>query len=118
MTLFIVIEAAPLRRLIRQIVSSTAEQIWESEGSERMPEEYRSIKPDFVLMDIDSFHENAISAITKMRSMFPASRIVAITSYDEPDLQQSVHAAGADACLAKENLLPLSRLLRWPARKN
>lgn len=117
MTLFIVIAAAPLRRLIRKIVSGTAEQIWESEGSDRMLKEHRSIKPDFVLLDIDSSHENAISAITKMRSMFPASRIVAITSYDEPDLQQSVHAAGADACLAKENLLQLSRLLRWPARK-
>jgi len=117
MTLFILAEAPPLRRLIRKIVSGTADQIWESDSSENIPAAFRNTRPDFVLMDFDSSRENGMSALTKVRTMFPVARIVAITSYDEPDVQQSVQAAGADACLARENLLQLVRLLRWPARR-
>jgi len=60
MTLCIMAEAAPLRRLIRKILSGSADQILESEGSETIPAEWRNTKPDFVLIDIDSFYENGM----------------------------------------------------------
>ena len=117
MKLLILVEAASLRRLIRKIVSGIADEIWEGEGSDKIPPASQNIKLDFVVIDIDSPRETGMSALAKLRTMFPATRIVAITSYDEADLQQSVQAAGADACLSRENLLQLTRLLRWPARK-
>jgi CheY-like chemotaxis protein len=117
MELLVLVETATVRRLIREIVSGVTKKIWECDSSEGISEEFRDLKPDFVLMDIDRRPVHGVSALADVRSMFPAARIIAITSYDHPDLQQSIHSAGADACLAKENLLQLVRLLRWPGPK-
>jgi DNA-binding NarL/FixJ family response regulator len=117
MKVLVLAEAASLRRLIRHIVSGVTDKIWECESSESLPAQYASIKPDFVLVDIDTPDVKRMSTLTTVRNIFQDARVIAITSYDHIDLRESMHRAGADACLAKDNLLQLVRLLRWPGPK-
>jgi DNA-binding NarL/FixJ family response regulator len=116
--LLILVEAASLRKLIRQITAGLAVEIWECESAHDAEVRHRNLNPNVILVDIDSEKMNGMPGIKNIRSLFPSARIIALTSFDHPDIQDSVLSSGADACLARENLLQLVRLLRWPRTKS
>jgi DNA-binding NarL/FixJ family response regulator len=116
--LLILVEAASLRRLIRQITAGVAAEIWECDSPRDAETRHRKLSPNVVLIDIDSPGMSGIPGITSVRNLFPSARIIALTSFDHPDIQDSVLKSGADACLPRENLLQLVHLLRWPRKKS
>jgi CheY-like chemotaxis protein len=111
MKLLIVEDNAHMRRLIKGVVNNLFEAIFEcSDGSEALAA-YIEHEPDWVLMDIQMYALDGLSATWQITAAFPEARIVIVTEYDDPDRRQEAREAGACAYVLKENLLELRRIL-------
>jgi DNA-binding NarL/FixJ family response regulator len=65
--------------------------------------------PGVVLFDIDSPAGGGIAALARMAERHPGLRIVALCLHDEPQLAAAALAAGAHACVRKDQ--PFADLL-------
>ncbi|MEO7145727.1 MAG: response regulator [Bryobacteraceae bacterium] len=111
MTVLIVEDNEPMRRMIRSVVAGFANDIREcSDGAEAVAA-CRSFPVDCVLMDIKLPRVDGITTARALRTMNPEARIVIVTSYDDDDLRKAAAAAGCCAYVLKSNLLPLRSLL-------
>jgi two-component system response regulator YesN len=110
MLLLIVEDNANMRRLIRNIVKGIAE-IAECEDGAIALAAYRQNRPDWVLMDIKMAEVNGIQAAREIKAAFPEARIVMVTNYDDAELREAAHLAGACQYVLKEHLLEIRRLL-------
>jgi CheY-like chemotaxis protein len=112
MRLLIVEDNPSVRRVIRSIVATLADEIYECEdGADALPA-YVAHKPDCVLMDIAMKNVDGITATKLIRDLYPDSKIIIVTNFDETDLRKSALQAGACGYVLKENLLELRRLLQ------
>ena len=64
----------------------------------------RQYHPDAVLLDLAMPDCNGLEAARRIRSEFPAARLVICSVHSHPSDQQAALAAGADAFLAKTTL--------------
>jgi DNA-binding NarL/FixJ family response regulator len=111
MKLLIVEDNAGVRRVIRSLVAGVAGEICECvDGAEALAL-YNLEKPDFVLMDIQMEGVDGITATQQIKAKDPTARVIVVTDYDQPDLQEAASQAGACGYVLKENLLELVRLL-------
>jgi CheY-like chemotaxis protein len=112
MKLLIVEDNQSVRRVMRSIVATLADEIYECEdGADALPA-YASHKPDWVLMDLAMKNVNGIAATKLIKDQFPDAKIIIVTNFDEADLRESALQAGACGYVLKENLLELRRLLQ------
>ena len=63
-----------------------------------------ALHPDLVLMDVQMPVLNGIEAAAQLRQDLPATRIIMVTVYDEPEVRQACCKSGADGFIAKERL--------------
>ncbi len=63
--------------------------------------QYRSVRPDVALMDIQMPEGSGINAIVDIRSEFPAAKIIVLTTYSGDVLANRVLKAGACGYLLK-----------------
>jgi CheY-like chemotaxis protein len=111
MKLLIVEDNSGVRHLIRSLVASVADEIYEcADGGEALAL-YTNQHPDFVLMDIEMKVVDGITATGRIRKFNPSARIIMVTDHDEPDLREMARLAGACGYVVKENLLKLIDLL-------
>jgi len=111
MKLLIVEDNAGVRRVIRSLVARVAGEICEcADGAEALAL-YNLEHPDFVLMDIQMDGMDGIPATRQIKGIDPTARVIIVTDYDQPDLQEAASQAGACGYVLKENLLELVRLL-------
>ena len=84
-------------------------------------EEFRRLKPDITLMDIQMPEMDGIDAIIAIRSEFPAARIIVLTTYEGDALAQRALKAGAHAYILKarvrKDLLDTIRLVHGGAKR-
>lgn len=73
---------------------------------------YRKYHPDWVLMDIRMKRMNGFQAAETILSSFPEAKIIMITQYNDPKLLQKARCSGACACILKDNLMDIERILR------
>jgi CheY-like chemotaxis protein len=73
--------------------------------------QYSQFSPDWVLMDISMAYVDGISAVTELKAMFPESKIVIVTDYNDQSFRQQAKEAGADWYMLKENLHELRVVL-------
>ncbi|MGE0132058.1 MAG: response regulator transcription factor [Blastocatellales bacterium] len=112
----LIIEDNPaIRRVIRSIVTSLAEEIYECEDGAEALAAYLTQRPDFVLMDIAMSRLDGIAATRQIRAADPEAKVIIVTNYDEADLREAARAAGACDYVLKENLLALRQRLRTAA---
>jgi len=64
-------------------------------------EQFRKLRPDMVLMDLQMPDMNGIDAIIAIRGEFPSARIVVLTTYAGDALAQRALKAGAQAYILK-----------------
>ena len=116
MNLLIVDDNAQMRRTLRDMTSGLVERYFEcADGGEALAL-YAAKRPDWVLMDIEMKRVDGISATRLIVGQFPEARILVVTNYDDAELREAAHLAGARAYVVKENLLDLRRILGAPAR--
>jgi len=112
MKLLIVEDNSGVRHLIRNLVGSVAQEIREcSDGAEALAA-YAAGRPDLVLMDIEMKAMDGITATRHIKAADPSARVIIVTDYDQPDLRQAAHEAGACGYVVKDNLLDLLVLLQ------
>lgn len=58
-------------------------------------------RPDLVLLDFHLPLMNGLEAMAQIRSRFPATRVVILTGYDEPELRKACLEGGAFAFIPK-----------------
>ena len=84
-------------------------------------EEFRRLKPDITLMDIQMPEMDGIDAIIAIRGEFPAARIIVLTTYEGDALAQRALKAGAQAYILKarvrKDLLETIRLVHSGAKR-
>jgi CheY-like chemotaxis protein len=116
MKILLVDDNAAVRKLIRRVVASHADEIAECSSGNEALAAYRGHRPDLVLMDIEMPDVDGLSATRLILAEDSAARIVMVTNYDDPDLRRSASEAGAQGYVVKENLgnlIPLIKVL-WP----
>jgi DNA-binding NarL/FixJ family response regulator len=91
-----------------------------SNGREAI-EEFRRLKPDITLMDVQLPGMDGIDAILAIRAEFPAARIIVLTTYEGDFLAQRALKAGAQAYILKarvrKDLLETIRLVHGGAKR-
>ena len=108
----LIIEDNPaVRRVIRSIVTSLAEEIYECADGVDALAAYLAQHPDFVLMDIAMSRLDGIAATRQILAADPEAKVIIVTNYDEADLREAARAAGACGYVLKENLFEVQRLL-------
>src|SRR5262245_7677123 len=112
MKLLIVENNPSVRRVIRNIVATLADEIHECEDGADALVAYVAHKPDWVLMELAMKHVNGIEATRLIKDQYPDARVIIVTNFDEVDLRESALQAGACGYVLKENLLELRRLLQ------
>lgn len=118
MKLLIVEDNAAVRRVIRSIVASVADDIHEcADGSDAL-QYYRDWHPDFVLMDIEMKRVDGITATQQIVASDPMAKIVIVTNYDDVVLRDAAQKAGACGYIVKENLLEIPSLLHAISQSN
>ena len=95
--------------------------VGEAADGTQVVELYQKLEPDLVLMDLRMPRGDGISATRKIRTQFPAARILMLTTYDGDDDIHKALSAGAGGYLLKnstrESLIPAIRAVaagqRW-----
>jgi DNA-binding NarL/FixJ family response regulator len=91
-----------------------------SNGREAI-EEFRRLKPDVTLMDVQMPDMDGIDALISIRTEFPAARIVILTTFEGDALAQRALKAGAQAYILKarvrRDLLDTIRLVHAGAKR-
>jgi CheY-like chemotaxis protein len=109
--ILIVDDSEPMRRTIKALLGKVAGEFVEcSDGDEAMAA-YARHRPDWVVMDIKMERVDGITATKQIVAGFPDAKVAILTSYNEPGLEKIARAAGARACLMKDDLLSLRRVV-------
>ena len=103
-----------MRRAIKGLVGDLVEETFEAcDGAEAL-EACRACRPDWVLMDVRMKGMDGISATRLLKSAFPETMVLIMTSFDDPGVREAASAAGACAFVPKDDLLALRRILSAP----
>lgn len=112
MKLLIVEDSLSVRRILKTLVAPLADQINECGDGGDAVTMYETVRPDFVLMDVDLGEMDGITATRKIVAGDPNAKVIIVTNYDENDLREEAKKAGACGYVLKENLLDVLELLR------
>lgn len=114
----IVDDSPVMRRLIRRVALSPAEDCFECvDGTEALAAYERNQLggDDWVLMDLKMAKMDGLVATRQLRASHPEARIVIVTDYDDDQLRAAAFQNGAYDFVPKENLLALRALLNSAA---
>jgi two-component system, chemotaxis family, chemotaxis protein CheY len=96
---------APLRRMVRRILTEASHEVAEAEDGEAGLALLRKEQPALVLTDLVMPKKEGIETIREIRRTSPETRVIAMSGSDfGPSATLYLHAAeklGADAVLAK-----------------
>lgn len=111
MKILIVEDNAPMRRMIRSLVESFADEVFDCVDGEQAIFEYKNLQPDWVLMDINLGKMDGIAATRNICTEFPNAKIMIVTNFDDQSYRQSAKEAGAVKYLVKDDLYLLRKML-------
>ena len=111
MKILIVDDSEQVRRTIRAFVSDLAEELCEAADGVEAIVACRTRRPDWVLMDIQMGGMNGITATRHVKAAFPETRVMIVTSFDDPHLREAATQAGASAYVTKDDLFEVRRIL-------
>jgi CheY-like chemotaxis protein len=109
--ILIVDDSEPVRRTIRSLLRKVAGEFHECSDGDEAVEAYTRFRPDWVVMDVKMERVDGITATRQIVAEYPDAKIAIVTSYDEPELERLAREAGARACLLKEDLRSLTRIV-------
>jgi DNA-binding NarL/FixJ family response regulator len=67
-------------------------------------EKNRELTPDLIVMDLQMPRMNGFESASQIRKECPLTRIVHVTTHDDPTIKAASAASGADHFLSKTNL--------------
>ena len=111
MRILIVEDNLSVRKLIRRMITESAEQIVEREDGAEAVTAYELYLPDIVLMDVKMPHMDGLTATRELLNRFPLAKILIVTDYDDDGLRRAARECGACGFALKSNLMDLEELI-------
>ncbi len=111
MKVLIVDDCEQMRRAIRSLVGDLVEEAFEARDGAEALAACRACRPEWVFMDVRMGLMDGISATRLLKSDFPETNVLVMTSYDDPGVRAAAAAAGACAFVLKDDLLALRSVL-------
>jgi len=111
MNVMIVDDHAGVRNMIRQLLAAPGDRFVECATGQEAVQTARDFKPDYVTMDVRLPDLSGLDAAFAIRVIHPPSRVIIVTSYDQPFLRQTANEVGAIAYVLKDNLAELRSVL-------
>ena len=111
MNVMIVDDHAGVRNMIRQLLAAPGDRFVECASGEAAVQTAREFKPDYVTMDVRLPDLGGLEAARAIRAIHPPSRVIIVTSYDQPFLRQTASEVGAIAYVLKDDLAELRSVL-------
>jgi DNA-binding NarL/FixJ family response regulator len=102
---------APVRQMLKRFCAGQADELFECSNGEEAVAAYATLRPDWVLMDINMPGMNGIEALACIKTAFPEARIVMVTQVKSSATRQAALDAGACAYVLKDNLEELRVIL-------
>jgi len=110
----IVDDHADMRRVLKHIVSQSETEIEEfiecAHGEEALSN-YKTHKPDCVLMDIELKSMSGFQVVEEIYGEDPDAKIIMVTSYDTPTFRRKAKELHTEGFVCKDNLKELNQLL-------
>lgn len=103
-TVLIADDQEVIRSLVARVLRQCGHQVIESSDGLDAIERFDSLRPDWVIMDIEMPRMDGLSATCAILRAHPAARIVIITQHDSEAFREAASEAGALAFLAKDEL--------------
>ena len=111
MKVLIVDDNQRVRQLLQDYLPANVEMVYECVDGIDALESYARYKPDWVLMDWQMPEMDGITATEQIIERFPDAQICLVTSFDDEDIREGAHNAGARDFVLKDNLADLKRVL-------
>jgi CheY-like chemotaxis protein len=111
MKVMIVDDNASMRGMIRAMLDSVADSFCECSDGSEAADLYAHCHPDWVLMDIKMKEVDGFEATGRILSKFPDAKIIMITQFDEPRMEEKARSAGAVEFVLKDRLLDIERII-------
>ena len=111
MKLMIVDDHAGMRSTIRQLISAPGDTVMECGSGDDALKVFSEFKAECVTMDISMPGAGAFETMRAIRDANPATRVICVTSHDQPDYRRAAYEAGASGFVLKDNLSDLYLLV-------
>ena len=99
-----------IRKVIREILSTTFDEFLEHNDGEGASLIYKEFNPDWVVMDIKMEKIDGLKATREILIKYPSAKIVIVSHFSDEETQRQALKAGAKLFLSKENLTELTEL--------
>jgi len=117
MRLMIVDDHAGVRKMLRLLAARAGDTVCECATGDEAARMAAAFKPDGVTLDVRMPGMCCFEAARAIQAAHPASRIVVVTSHDEPYLRQMAQEAGIVNYMIKDNLAELRAALTGRSEK-
>lgn len=112
MTSLLIVDDNPqMRRLVRNIASNLADEIYECEDGDEVLGEFEIHHPDWVVMDIEMKRIDGLRATDLLLDRYPETKVIIMTKHNDPETRLAAFKAGAWAFCGKDDLLSLRSLI-------
>src|SRR5688500_13460993 len=99
MSIMIVDDSSRVRAMLRLLLARLGHPLFEFEDGLAAVAAYPSLKPQCVVMDIRMPRLDGLAAARQIIALHPAARIIIVSDYVDPEMQEAARAAGARAFL-------------------
>jgi CheY-like chemotaxis protein len=111
MTIMIVDDNPRMRQVIRMLVAYPEDTVIEcADGSEAV-RDYPSIRPDWVLMDVEMKPMDGFEASAAILSEDPGANIIIVTQHNDPSFRKKALQIGVEKFVLKERLADILRIV-------
>jgi len=108
----VVDDSAIMRKMVRKLLETTEHQITgEAKSGKEAIEQYKTLAPDIVIMDVTMRDMNGFAAAREILSLDPDARIIFFTNLDKDQYAAQATDLGALGFVNKHNLEELLPLL-------
>jgi DNA-binding NarL/FixJ family response regulator len=115
--ILIVDDNSGVRRMVRSMIEDIDSEIIECADGAAAIAIYESLKPDFVLMDINMQPIDGLTALRTILEKYPDARIVIVSQHQDARTRSTALAMGARAFVGKEDLMSVRELVEEAIRK-
>jgi two-component system, chemotaxis family, chemotaxis protein CheY len=100
-TVLVVDDAAFMRMLLRDILSTEGYVVHEAVDADDALERYLLLRPDVVTMDVTMPGSDGIEAVRRITALDSSARVIVVSALGDPDIVASALDAGAYGYLVK-----------------
>jgi DNA-binding NarL/FixJ family response regulator len=116
--ILIVDDNSGVRRMVRNMIEDIDSEILECADGSAATAIYETLKPDFVLMDINMQPVDGLTAMRAILEKDPDARIVIVSQHQDARTRSTALAMGAYAFVGKEDLMSVRDLINERVQTN